>query len=99
MDLKSREEKDIDKMISMEKELKFLDEIIYKKNESIHTIHMFAPKGSTLNGRPTFANPMYLKKAQSEKPCLYELPYDTSDIANRFTLDREETLTLEKESR
>ncbi|GJV16456.1 hypothetical protein Tco_1361779 [Tanacetum coccineum] len=60
---------------------------------------MLAPKGSTFNGRPTFANPMYLKKAQSEKPCLYEIPYDTSDLANRFTPDREETLTLEQESR
>ncbi|GJY78191.1 hypothetical protein Tco_0483992 [Tanacetum coccineum] len=45
------------------------------------------------------ANLMYLKKAQSEKPCLYEIPYDNSDLANRFVPDREETLTLEKESR
>ncbi|GJY28491.1 hypothetical protein Tco_0404258 [Tanacetum coccineum] len=60
---------------------------------------MLAPKGPTFNGRPTFANPMYLKKAQSEKPCLYEIPYDQSDPANRLVPDREETLTLEKESR
>ncbi|GJY75795.1 hypothetical protein Tco_0480911 [Tanacetum coccineum] len=60
---------------------------------------MLAPKGLVYNGRPTFANPMYLKKAESEKPCLYEIPYDTSDLANRFTPDREETLTLEQESR
>ncbi|GJR57632.1 hypothetical protein Tco_1499794 [Tanacetum coccineum] len=60
---------------------------------------MLAPKGSTFNGRPTFANPMYLKKAQSKNPCLHEIPYDTSDLANRFTPNREETLTLEKESR
>ncbi|GJW56836.1 retrovirus-related pol polyprotein from transposon TNT 1-94 [Tanacetum coccineum] len=59
---------------------------------------MLAPKGPTFNGRPTFANPMYLKKAQSEKPCLYEIPYDQSDPANRLVPDREETLTLEKES-
>ncbi|GJW92274.1 hypothetical protein Tco_0169827 [Tanacetum coccineum] len=52
---------------------------------------MLAPKGSTFNGRPTFANPMYLKKAQSENPCLYEIPYDTSDLANVFSPDREET--------
>ncbi|GJS35198.1 hypothetical protein Tco_0533580 [Tanacetum coccineum] len=58
---------------------------------------MLAPKGSTFNGRR--ANPMYPKKAQSEKPCLYEIPYDPSDLANRFTPNREETLTLEKESR
>nr|GEU31596.1 retrovirus-related Pol polyprotein from transposon TNT 1-94 [Tanacetum cinerariifolium] len=55
------------------------------------------PKGLTFNVRPTFANPMYLKKAQFEKPCLYEIPYDTSDLENRFIPDREETLTLEKE--
>ncbi|GJT25492.1 hypothetical protein Tco_0895429 [Tanacetum coccineum] len=42
---------------------------------------------------------MYLKKAQSEKPCLYEIPYDKSNPANILILDREETLTLEKEIR
>ncbi|GJS10061.1 hypothetical protein Tco_0366857 [Tanacetum coccineum] len=59
---------------------------------------MLAPKCPTFNGRPTFANPMYLKKAQYEKPCLYEIPYDQSDPANRLVPDREETLTLERES-
>nr|GEV11991.1 hypothetical protein [Tanacetum cinerariifolium] len=58
-----------------------------------------SPKGSTFNGKPTFANPIYIKKAQFEKPCLYEIPYDTSDLANIFVLDREETLTLKKENR
>ncbi|GJS04049.1 hypothetical protein Tco_0320557 [Tanacetum coccineum] len=62
-DLKVKEEKDIDKMIEMDKQLK------------------------------------YLKKAQSEKPCLYEIPYDTSDLANRFGPNREETMTLANESR
>ncbi|GJT36007.1 hypothetical protein Tco_0926426 [Tanacetum coccineum] len=58
-----------------------------------------APKCATYNGRLTFANPRYLKKAQSEKPRLYEIPYDTSDPANRFAPDREETMTLDNESR
>ncbi|GJU41334.1 hypothetical protein Tco_1194291 [Tanacetum coccineum] len=97
--LKLKEEKDIDKMISMEKQLKFLNEIVYKRNQSIQTIHMLAPKGPTFNGRPTFANPMYLKKVQSEIPCLYAIPNDQSDPANRLIPDREETLTLERESR
>ncbi|GJY09071.1 hypothetical protein Tco_0377256 [Tanacetum coccineum] len=57
-----------------------------------------ALKGLIYNGRPTFANLMYLKKAQSEKPCLYKILYETSDLANRFTPDRKETLTLEQES-
>ncbi|GJV41266.1 retrovirus-related pol polyprotein from transposon TNT 1-94 [Tanacetum coccineum] len=68
-------------------------------SQSIQTIHMLAPKCHTFNGRPTFANSMYLKKAQNEKPCLYEIPHDQSDPANRLVPDREEILTLEEESR
>ncbi|GJX74260.1 ribonuclease H-like domain-containing protein [Tanacetum coccineum] len=98
-DLKVKEEKDIDKMIEMDKQLKFLNEIVYTRNQSIQTIHMLAPKCATYNGRLTFANPRYLKKAQSEKPCLYEIPFDTSDPANRFAPEREETMTLDNESR
>ncbi|GKA71491.1 hypothetical protein Tco_0777630 [Tanacetum coccineum] len=98
-DLKLKEEKDIDKMISLEKQIKFLNEIVCKRNQSIQTIYMLAPKGPTFNGRPTFANLMYLKKAQSEKPYLYEIPNDQSDPVNRLVPDWEETLTLEGESR
>ncbi|GKB36473.1 hypothetical protein Tco_0881415, partial [Tanacetum coccineum] len=98
-DLKVKEGRDIDKMIEMDKQIKFLNEILYKRNQSIQTIHMLAPKCATYNGRSTFANPKYLKIAQSEKPCLYEIPYDTSDPANRFCPNGEETVTLEKESR
>ncbi|GKE15765.1 hypothetical protein Tco_1423342 [Tanacetum coccineum] len=98
-DLKVKEDKDIDKMIEMDKQLKFLNEIVYTRNQSIQTIHMLAPKCVTYNGRLTFANPRYLKKSQSKKPCLYEIPFDTSDLANRFAPDREETMTLDNESR
>ncbi|GJY92678.1 hypothetical protein Tco_0508460 [Tanacetum coccineum] len=98
-DLKVKEGKDIDTMIEMDKQIKFLNEILYKRNQSIQTIHMLAPKCATYNGRSTFANPKYLKIAQSEKPRLYEIPYDTSDPANRFCPNGEETMTLEKESR
>nr|GEY67415.1 hypothetical protein [Tanacetum cinerariifolium] len=85
-------------MLSMEKQLKFLNEIVYKRSQSIQTIHMMAPKVPTYNGRPTFANPRYLKQAQSEIPCLYAFPYDQSTHANRLILDGEETLALERES-
>nr|GEV85560.1 hypothetical protein [Tanacetum cinerariifolium] len=70
-DLKLKEEHDINKMLSLEKQLKFLNEIVYKWNQSIQTIHMMAPKVPTYNGRPTLANPRYLNQAQSEIPCLY----------------------------
>nr|GEX15212.1 retrovirus-related Pol polyprotein from transposon TNT 1-94 [Tanacetum cinerariifolium] len=97
--LKLRKEHDIEKMLSMEKQLKFLNEVVYKRSQSIQTIHMMAPKVSTYNGRPTFANPRYLKQAQFEIPCLYAFPYDQSTHANRLILDGEETLALERESR
>ncbi|GJR66476.1 hypothetical protein Tco_0012541 [Tanacetum coccineum] len=99
LELKVKEGRDIDTMIEMDKQIKFLNEILYKRNQSIQTIHMLAPKCATYNGRSTFANPKYLKIAQSEKPRLYEIPYDTSDPANRFCPDGEDTVTLEKESR
>nr|GFA89704.1 hypothetical protein [Tanacetum cinerariifolium] len=81
-DLKLREEHDIEKMFSMEKQLKFLNEIVYKRSQSVQTIHMMAPKVSTYNGRPTFANPRYLKQAQSEISCLYAFPYNQSTLVS-----------------
>nr|GFA72438.1 hypothetical protein [Tanacetum cinerariifolium] len=98
-DLKLREKHDIEKMLSMEKQLKFLSEVVYKRSQSIQTIHMMALKVSTYNGRPTFANPGYVKQAQSKISCLYAFPYDQSTHANRLIPDGEETLALERESR
>ncbi|GKF04766.1 hypothetical protein Tco_0035434, partial [Tanacetum coccineum] len=62
-DLKVKEGRDIDKMIEMDKQIKFLNEILSKRNQSIQFIHMLAPKCATYNGRSTFANPKYLKIA------------------------------------
>nr|GEY33800.1 hypothetical protein [Tanacetum cinerariifolium] len=98
-DLKLMEEHDIEKMLSMEKKLKFLNKIVYKRSQSIQTIHMMAPKVPTYNGRPTFANPRYLKQAQSKISCLYAFPYDQSTHAKRLIPDGEKTLALERESR
>ncbi|GJU43070.1 retrovirus-related pol polyprotein from transposon TNT 1-94 [Tanacetum coccineum] len=42
-DLKVKEGRDIDKMIEMDKQIKFLNEILYKRNQSIQTIHMLSP--------------------------------------------------------
>nr|GEV21863.1 hypothetical protein [Tanacetum cinerariifolium] len=98
-DLKLREERDIEKILSMEKQLKFLNEVVYKRSQSIQTIHLMAPKVPTYNGRPTFANPRYLKQAQSKIPCMYAFPYDQATYVNRLIPDGEETLALERESR
>ncbi|GJT31228.1 retrovirus-related pol polyprotein from transposon TNT 1-94, partial [Tanacetum coccineum] len=80
-DLKVKEGKDIDTMIDMEKQLKFLNEILYKRNQSIQTIHMC-----------TFANPKYCKKAQSDKPCLF-----CPDGEDTVTLEKESRSKLDKD--
>ncbi|GKA41584.1 retrovirus-related pol polyprotein from transposon TNT 1-94 [Tanacetum coccineum] len=100
-DLKVKEGKDIDKMIEMDKQIKFLDRNSFINAINLNLDHSYDihQKCATYNGRSTFANLKYLKKAQSENPCLYEIPYDTSDPTNRFASDREETVTLANESR
>nr|GEU66777.1 hypothetical protein [Tanacetum cinerariifolium] len=98
-DFKISQEKDIDKLIALENQVKFLNEIIYKTNQSLQTIHMRAPNPSSyFKGRASFVKPKYLKKAQSKKPCLYNVPYDKDDLANIFAPNYEDTL-LEQESR
>ncbi|GJV42020.1 putative ribonuclease H-like domain-containing protein [Tanacetum coccineum] len=79
---------------TLERKLREIQAVLDQKEHDIKE----ATKASTYNGRTTFANPMYLKKAQSEKPCLYEIPYDTYDLANIFAPDRKETLTLKQEN-
>ncbi|GJS34065.1 retrovirus-related pol polyprotein from transposon TNT 1-94 [Tanacetum coccineum] len=46
-----------------------------------------------------FANPLYVKQAQKEKPCLYNVKYDNNDLANLFAPESDETLRLVEESR
>ncbi|GKA67255.1 retrovirus-related pol polyprotein from transposon TNT 1-94 [Tanacetum coccineum] len=50
---------------------------------------------SYYNGRSSFVNPMYLKKAQSENLCLYKVPYEKDNLTNIFAPNYEETLILE----
>ncbi|GKE12435.1 hypothetical protein Tco_1415986 [Tanacetum coccineum] len=65
-------------------------------------MHMLTPKPSsyyTSLGKSSFANPLYLKQAQEEKPCLYNVKYDKNDLANLFAPESDETLRLAEESR
>ncbi|GJU20043.1 hypothetical protein Tco_1153385 [Tanacetum coccineum] len=63
-DFKIRQDKDIKKLIALEHQVKFLNDDVYKRNQSIQTIHMLAPNlSSSYNCRPSFVNPKYLKKA------------------------------------
>ncbi|GJS51162.1 retrovirus-related pol polyprotein from transposon TNT 1-94 [Tanacetum coccineum] len=99
-DLKLKEEKDIDKMISMENQIKFLNEIVYKRSQSIQTIHMLDIQiDPTFNGNTTFANPRVAeqKGSKCDTYVLYAI-HITIYPCKQTRPDREETQTLKKES-
>ncbi|GJW84787.1 hypothetical protein Tco_0157932 [Tanacetum coccineum] len=65
-------------------------------------MHMMTPKPSSYYsglGKSSFANPLYLKKAQKERRFLYNVKYDKNDLANLFALEPDEIIRLAKESR
>nr|GEW73624.1 integrase, catalytic region, zinc finger, CCHC-type, peptidase aspartic, catalytic [Tanacetum cinerariifolium] len=56
---KTREDKEIDKVIALENKVKVLDNIVYKTGQSVQTMNMLNNKCRT-----SFAKPEFLKKAQ-----------------------------------
>ncbi|GJR03688.1 hypothetical protein Tco_0526672 [Tanacetum coccineum] len=101
-DFKDQEDKDNDKQIALENQVKILSNAVYKTSQSAQTVHMLIPKPSLyFNGKCSiiFANHEYLKKVQWEKPCLYKVKYDKHDLANLFAPKSEETIHLAEEIR
>ncbi|GJS62953.1 retrovirus-related pol polyprotein from transposon TNT 1-94 [Tanacetum coccineum] len=98
-----KETKNIDKEITLEKNVKELDNIVYKMGQSAQTVHMLTKPqvfyDNNLKQALSFQNPFYLKKAQQIRPMLY----DGSVIAKETNVisitDSEEILMLEEESR
>nr|GEX95307.1 retrovirus-related Pol polyprotein from transposon TNT 1-94 [Tanacetum cinerariifolium] len=62
---KTREDKELDKVIALEKKVKVLDNIVYKTGQSVQTMNMLNNKC-----RMSFAKPEFLKKAQRANPRL-----------------------------
>ncbi|GJU21048.1 hypothetical protein Tco_1154390 [Tanacetum coccineum] len=101
-DFKREESKNIEREISLEKKIKHLDNIVFKRGQSAQTVHMLT-KSKICYDHSTkqaigFKNLFYLKKAQQSEPKLY----DGNVIQNTCTikiLDSEETLMLAEESR
>nr|GEW80536.1 ribonuclease H-like domain-containing protein [Tanacetum cinerariifolium] len=56
---KSREDKELDKVIALENKVRVLDNIVYKTGKSVQTMNMLNSKCKT-----SFAKPEFLKKAQ-----------------------------------
>ncbi|GJS23728.1 hypothetical protein Tco_0452360 [Tanacetum coccineum] len=101
-DLKMEENRNIDREIALEKKIKQLDNIIFKRGQSAQTVHMMT-KSKICYDHSTkqaigFEKPFYLKKVRESKPKLYDgnviLKMDTIVIP-----DSDETLMLCEESR
>nr|GFB31806.1 hypothetical protein [Tanacetum cinerariifolium] len=65
---KTREDKDIEKVIDLENKVKVLDNIVYKTGQTVQTMNMLYNKCRT-----SFAKPEYLKKAKQANPRLYDI--------------------------
>ncbi|GJW79810.1 hypothetical protein Tco_0143785 [Tanacetum coccineum] len=101
-DFKKEESRNIDREIALEKKIKHLDNIVYKRDQLAQTVHMLTkPKffyDHSTKQALDFQNPFYLKKAQQLESNLY----DGNVIKNICTIeipDSEETLMLAEESR
>ncbi|GJX96404.1 integrase, catalytic region, zinc finger, CCHC-type containing protein [Tanacetum coccineum] len=101
-DFKKEESRNIDREIALEKKIKQLDNIVFKRDQSTKTVHMLTKHqffyDHTTKQALGFKNHFYLKKAQQLEPKLY----DGNVIKNTSSIvipDSKETLMLAEESR
>ncbi|GJZ44645.1 hypothetical protein Tco_0591900 [Tanacetum coccineum] len=98
---KKEESRNIDREIALEKRIKQLDNIVFKRDQSAQTVHMLTKPqffyDHTTKQALGFQNPFYLKKAQQLEPKVYV--GDIIEKTNSIVIpDSEETLMLVEES-
>ncbi|GJT38782.1 hypothetical protein Tco_0938647 [Tanacetum coccineum] len=96
-DLKREENRNIDREIDLEKKIKQLDNIIFKRGQSAQTVHMMTKSKICYDHSSKqaigFEKPFCLKKARESRPKLY----DGNTILKMDTIvvpDSDETLAL-----
>nr|GFA38872.1 hypothetical protein [Tanacetum cinerariifolium] len=89
---KTREDKELEKVIELEYKVKVLDNIVYKTGQSVQTMNMLNNKCRT-----SFAKPEYLKKAKQANPRLYYIVCYNDNLALMLTPESDEVIHLEKE--
>ncbi|GJY81867.1 retrovirus-related pol polyprotein from transposon TNT 1-94 [Tanacetum coccineum] len=62
---KTREDNELEKVITLENKIKVLNDIVYKTGQSVQTMNMF-----NHNSKTSFVKPEFLKKAQRANPHL-----------------------------
>nr|GEU92842.1 retrotransposon protein, putative, unclassified [Tanacetum cinerariifolium] len=91
---KTREDKELDKVIALENKVKVLDNIVSKTGQSVQTMNMLNNKCRT-----SFAKPGFLKKAQRANPRLYDIGCYNDNLALMLAPKSDEVIRLKKESR
>nr|GEW31688.1 retrovirus-related Pol polyprotein from transposon TNT 1-94 [Tanacetum cinerariifolium] len=91
---KTREDKELEKVIALENKVKVLDNIVYKTGQSVQTLNMLNNKYRT-----SFAKPEFLKKAQRANHRLYDIGCYNDNLALMLALESDKVIRLEKESR
>ncbi|GJY91131.1 hypothetical protein Tco_0506327 [Tanacetum coccineum] len=89
---KTREDKELDKVIALENKVKVLDDIVYKTGQSVQTMNML-----NRNCKTSFAKPEFLKKAQRANPRLYDIGCYNDNLALMLAPESDETIHLDKE--
>ncbi|GKA89938.1 hypothetical protein Tco_0811750, partial [Tanacetum coccineum] len=100
-DFKKEESRNIDREIALEKKIKHPDNIVFKRDQSIQTVHMLTKPqffyDHTTKQALGFQNPFYLKKSQQLEPKLYD--GNVIKKTNAIVIpDSEKTLMLAEES-
>ncbi|GJW32344.1 hypothetical protein Tco_0052376 [Tanacetum coccineum] len=65
---KTREDKELDKVIALENKVKVLNDIVYKTSQSVQIMNML-----NRNCKTSFAKPEFHKKSQRANPRLYDI--------------------------
>ncbi|GJX65118.1 retrovirus-related pol polyprotein from transposon TNT 1-94 [Tanacetum coccineum] len=91
---KTREDKEIKKVIALENKVKALDDIVYEIGQSVQTMNML-----NHNYKMIFVKPEFLKKAQRANPHLYHIGCYNDNLALMLAPESDETIRLAQESR
>ncbi|GJU55771.1 hypothetical protein Tco_1229485 [Tanacetum coccineum] len=73
---KTRDDKELEKIISLENKIKVLDDIVYKTGQSVQTMNML-----NHNCKMSYVKPEFLKKAQIANPHLYDIGCYNDNLA------------------
>ncbi|GJR76732.1 hypothetical protein Tco_0089097 [Tanacetum coccineum] len=90
-DFKKEKSRNLDREIALEKQIKHLDNIIFKRDQSAQNVYMLTKPqffyDNTTKQALGFQNPFYLKKAQQLEPMLYHNSVNSlePDLSDRPT--------------